>query len=150
MAFDLDDEELEYNRKHPLGIFYRQNKPKTIVLCGSRYVKKDILDIEHKLTIMGYNVLIPDEIVQDIDKSDAIKLHFDKICYTDIILVVNTVSQDLGIDNYICPNTFAEIAMGFYFGKKVFLKNDIYEPFADELIGWGVIPLKGHLENIEK
>lgn len=148
MAFDLDDEELEYNRKHPLGIFYRQNKPKTIVLCGSRYVKKDILDIEHKLTIMGYNVLIPDEIVQDIDKSDAIKLHFDKICYTDIILVVNTVSQDLGIDNYICSNTFAEIMFAFYKDKPIYLLEDYYDYYIDELMACNVKCLKGNLNNL--
>lgn len=148
MAFDLDDEELEYNRKHPLGIFYRQNKPKTIVLCGSRYVKKHILDIEHKLTIMGYNVLIPDEIVQDIDKSDAIKLHFDKICYTDIILVVNTVSQDLGIDNYICPNTFAEIMFAFYKDKPIYLLEDYYDYYIDELMACNVKCLKGNLNNL--
>ena len=148
MAFDLDDEELEYNRKHPLGIFYRQNKQKTIVLCGSRYVKKDILDIEHELTIMGYNVLIPDEIVQDIDKSDAIKLHFDKICYTDIILVVNTVSQDLGIDNYICPNTFAEIMFAFYKDKPIYLLEDYYDYYIDELMACNVKCLKGNLNNL--
>ena len=148
MAFDLDDEELEYNRKHPLGIFYRENKPKTIVLCGSRYVKKDILDIKHKLTIMGYNVLIPDEIVQDIDKSDAIKLHFDKICYTDIILVVNTVSQDLGIDNYICPNTFAEIMFAFYKDKPIYLLEDYYDYYIDELMACNVKCLKGNLNNL--
>lgn len=148
MAFDLDDEELEYNRKHPLGIFYRQNKPKTIVLCGSMYVKKDILDIQHKLTIMGYNVLIPDEIVQDIDKSDAIKLHFDKICYTDIILVVNTVSQDLGIDNYICSNTFAEIMFAFYKDKPIYLLEDYYDYYIDELMACNVKCLKGNLNNL--
>ena len=111
-------------------------------------VKKDILDIEHKLTIMGYNVLIPDEILQDIDKSDAIKLHFDKICYTDIILVVNTVSQDLGIDNYICPNTFAEIMFAFYKDKPIYLLEDYYDYYIDELMACNVKCLKGNLNNL--
>ena len=38
--------------------------------------------------------------------------------------------------------------MGFYFGKKVYLKNDIYVPYQDELIGWGVTPLKGEIDKI--
>lgn len=55
-----------------------------------------------------------------------------------------------GVKNYIGPNSFAEVAMGFYNKKKVFLKNDIYEPYKDELLGWEVIPLKGDLEKMFK
>ena len=55
-----------------------------------------------------------------------------------------------GIQNYIGPNSFAEIAFGFYFNKKVYLLNDIYEPYKDELIAWGVIPLNGNLKLLKK
>lgn len=53
------------------------------------------------------------------------------------------------IPNYIGANTFAEIAIAFYFGKKVFLLNDIYEPYSDELIAWGAIPLKGEIKDCD-
>lgn len=62
-------------------------------------------------------------------------------------MVVNATKN--GIDNYIGPNSFAEIAFGFYFNKRVYLLNDIYEPYKDELEGWKVIPLKGNLDLIK-
>ena len=65
-----------------------------------------------------------------------------------VFTVIN--EEKNGKPNYVGANSFAEIAMGFYFGKTVFLKNDIYEPFADELVGWGVIPLKGNLDAIKE
>ena len=40
--------------------------------------------------------------------------------------------------------------MAFYFNKKVYLLNDIYEPYKDELEGWNVIPLNGNLNNMEQ
>ena len=36
----------------------------------------------------------------------------------------------------------------FYYKRKVYLLNDIYEPFKDELEGWGVIPLNGDLNRL--
>ena len=36
------------------------------------------------------------------------------------------------------------------FNKKVYLLNDIYEPYKDELIAWGVIPLNGNLKLLKK
>ncbi len=59
------------------------------------------------------------------------------------MLVVN--SNRNGIDNYIGANSFAEIAFEFQFNKNVYLLNDIYEPFKDELIGWNIKVLKGDL-----
>lgn len=33
--------------------------------------------------------------------------------------------------------------------KKVYLLNDIYEPYKDELLGWRVTPLKGDISKIK-
>ena len=66
---------------------------------------------------------------------------------TDIVVAVNVTKN--GIENYIGPNTFAEIAMAFYFNKKIYVLNDIYEPYRDELEGWNVVALKGNLEDIK-
>jgi len=48
-----------------------------------------------------------------------------------------------GICNYIGANSFAEIALAFYLGKKIFLLNDVYSLYEDELSAWGAVPLKG-------
>lgn len=76
--------------------------------------------------------------------------HFDEICKDeiDVLSAVNDTKNN--IENYIGHNTFAEIAMAFYKQKKVYVLNDLYEPYLDELEGWGVIPLKGDLEGIGK
>ena len=114
---------------------------KRIVLCGSRTFKDYIIQIGYKLIEEGYEVVIPKEFFVPMPKREHSMLHFSEIQNerTDYVLVINEEK-----------NSFAEIAMGFYFGKTVFLKNDIYEPFADELVGWGVIPLKGNLDAIKE
>lgn len=122
---------------------------KNIILCGSMKVKNDILNISKLLQNMKYNVLLPTECMQGIEKSIASRAHFDRICdnKNDTILVVN--SKKGNIDNYIGPNTFAEIALGFYFNKDIYLLNDIYEPYKDELNAWNVKVLHGNLENLK-
>lgn len=54
------------------------------------------------------------------------------------------------ISNYIGANSFAEIAFGFYYGEIVYLLNDIYESYAEELVAWEVIPLQGDLNKIKE
>ena len=98
---------------------------------------------------MGYNVLLPVECMQGVQKVIASRAHLNRVIdkENEIILIVNETKN--GIENYIGPNSFAEISFGFYYNKRVYVLNDIYEPYKDELIGWGVIPLKGKLENIK-
>ena len=121
---------------------------KRIVLCGSMKLKEKIFEVEEYLKNKGYEVVTPKEFRLEMTKGDATKLHFDEITNekTDIVLAVNVTKN--GIENYIGPNTFAEIAMAFYFNKKIYLLNDIYEPYRDELEGWKAIALKGNLEDI--
>ena len=121
-----------------------------IVLCGSMKVKDKMLEVANQLEEKGYNVLLPVECMKGLDKIIASRAHLDRICNpdTDIVLIVNATKNN--IENYIGPNSFAEIAFGFYFGKKVYLLNDIYQPYEDELVGWKITPLNGNLELIEK
>ncbi|MBR2587848.1 MAG: hypothetical protein IKF82_04340 [Bacilli bacterium] len=120
-----------------------------IVLCGSMKVKEKIVKTSKKLELMGFNVLLPVECMQGLDKIIASRAHLDRVIDSnnEAILIVNETKN--GIENYIGANSFAEIAFGFYFKKKVYLLNDVYEPYKDELIGWGVIPLKGDLSKIK-
>lgn len=123
---------------------------KNIVLCGSTKVKEDILKIKEKLEDKGYHVLLPEECLKDIPKKIASRTHFSRIenKNNEIVLIINTTKN--GIENYIGPNSFAEIAFAFYFNKNIFLLNDYYEPYLDELTAWNVTPLKGNLNNIKK
>lgn len=122
---------------------------KNIVLCGSMKVKDKIIEISKELEEKGYNVLLPVECMQGIDKIIASRAHLDRVVdpNNEIILIVNETKN--GIENYIGPNSFVEVAFGFYYKKKVYLLNDIYEPYKDEIVGWGVVPLKGNLSKLE-
>ena len=119
---------------------------KRIVLCGSKKFKDEVLRIGKELEKRGYESIVPKEFLVEMNKRDHAMLHFNEIANerTDAVLIINENKGEE--ENYIGPNSFAEVAMGFYFGKKVYLKNDIYIPYKDELIGWGVIPLKGEID----
>ena len=97
---------------------------------------------------MNYDVIVPREFIVDMQKKEASLLHFSEIEKDDVdaLLIVNE-NKD-GLENYIGANGFAELAFGFYKGRKIFLLNDIYQPFEEELVSWEVIPLKGNLEKI--
>lgn len=120
-----------------------------IVLSGSSKVKESVFEIAKKLESKGYEVVVPREFIVHMKKREHSMRHFDEICKdeTDILLAVNEPKN--GIKNYIGPNTFAEIAMAFYKQKRVYVLNDLYEPYLDELKGWGVVPLKGDLNRLE-
>ena len=64
--------------------------------------------------------------------------HFRKIRKSDGILVLNYPVR--GVPNYIGGSTFAEIAVAFSMGKKIFLANPMPDrsPFKEELQAWGV------------
>jgi len=121
---------------------------KNIVLCGSMKVKDDILYVAQQLKMLGFNPLLPLECLNNEPKNVASRSHFDRIVKpaNTYILVVNAKKD--GIDNYIGANSIAEVGLGFYYNKKVFVLNDYYEPYKDELEGWGVVALKGNLKDI--
>lgn len=122
---------------------------KNIVFCGSMKVKDKILEVKEELENKGYNVLIPKECMEGLPKVLASRKHLERVIdpKNSYILVVNSINR--GIENYIGPNSLAEIAFGFYYNKNVYLLNDYYEPYLDELVGWNVVPLKGNLDNIK-
>ena len=53
----------------------------------------------------------------------------------------------LGINEGKTAVAFTDIDLNA--NEKVYLLNDIYEPFKDELEGWGVIPLNGDLNKLK-
>lgn len=125
------------------------NTNKNIVLCGSMKVKNKILEIEHELKEKGYNVLLPKECMEGLPKEVASRAHFKRIIdkENDTVLIVNATKN--GISNYIGPNSFAEIAFAFFYNKNIYVLNEFYEPYKDELTGWGVKELHGNIENLK-
>lgn len=123
---------------------------KNIVLCGSMKVKDKIIEIEQLLKKEGYNTLLPKECMEGLPKVVASRAHFNRIVApeNDTILIVNATKN--GIENYIGPNSFAEIAFAFFYNKNIFVLNDFFEPYFDELNGWGVKKLYGNLNNLKK
>ena len=119
-----------------------------IVIRGSAKVKEKIFEIAKILENKGYEVVIPKEFFIDMEKSLASITHFNEICKkdTDIVLVCNYTKS--GIENYIGPNTFADITIAFYNKKPVYLLKDIYSPYKDELEGWKVIPINDDLSKL--
>jgi len=110
-----------------------------IALCGSLNLDEGIFnEIKEKLVSMNHEVLLPASIekfgpkINEIKNNkelylkiapDFIRKHFDKVADSDAILVINLERH--GIKNYIGGNTFAEIMIAFYLGKKIFLLNPI-------------------------
>lgn len=124
-------------------------KIKNIVLCGSMKVKDKILEIESLLKDKGYNVLLPKECIEGLPKEVASRAHFKRIIdkENDTILIVNATKNN--IRNYIGPNSFAEVAFAFFYNKNIYVLNDYYEPYVDELRSWGVKELHGNLDNLK-
>lgn len=124
-------------------------KKRIIVLCGSMKVKNDIIRIKEELEKLDFEVLLPIECMQGLPKETASRAHFTRIenPKNEYVLIVNSTKN--GIKNYIGPNSFAEIAFAFYFKKKIYVLNNYYEPYLDELSGWHVKELHGNLESIK-
>lgn len=122
---------------------------KKIVLCGSQKFIPKFFELEKKLKDMGYEVVVPKEFIVDMPKKEASLLHFDEINKDDVdaLLIVNETKN--GQENYIGANGFAELAFGFYKQRKIYLLNDIYLPYEEELVAWEVIPLKGDLNKLQ-
>lgn len=123
---------------------------KKIVLCGSKKFIPKFFELEKELKEIGYNVVVPREFIVNMDKKEASLLHFSEIEKEDVdaLLIVNENKNDQ--ENYIGANGFAELAFGFYKGREIFLLNDIYKPFEEELIAWEVKLLKGDLSKLKQ
>lgn len=111
-----------------------------ITICGSMEFHENMRRIKRDLLAMGYTVLVPKSIelmdtagyihpTDDEEKiaakirHDFIREHFRKIEKSDAILVLNYDKK--GIKNYIGGNTFLEIGLAYWLGKKIFLFNPI-------------------------
>ena len=112
----------------------------TITICGSMKFHQEMRDVKAELERMGHTVFVPKSIdlmdtvgyvhpVEDEERIEAkiehdfIREHFRKVEKADAILVLNYDKK--GIAGYIGGNTFLEIGLAYWLGKKIFLLNSI-------------------------
>lgn len=132
-----------------------------IVLCGSVQFAGEFQGVARKLSLMGYEVLLPDRLTEessagrDDDEAakrkmefDLIRAHWDKIMIADAILVLNF---DKGrTRSYIGGNSFLELGFAHVLGKKIFLLNSVPQmSYTAEIKAMQPIALEGRLNRIE-
>ncbi|MBU4284948.1 hypothetical protein KKF60_00070 [Patescibacteria group bacterium] len=145
-----------------------------ITICGSTAFYDEMLVIKEKLELAGNEVKLPPIEVKDGDgniipikeyyqrrkvasedekwiwdrKGEAIMWHFEKINWSDVVLVLNYDKNN--INGYIGGNTLMEIGVAFFMKKKIYLLNPIPEiSYKEEILGMKPIILNGDLSKIE-
>jgi len=95
----------------------------------------------------GIDAFPPEDDIWDL-KEGAIKDHFEKIDWSDAILVVNVEKR--GISGYVGGNTLIEIGVAFYAGKKIYILNDVSAElsYKQEILGMKPVVLHGNLDLI--
>lgn len=151
---DLDfrnEDELSTTSLHKL-------RKKRIVICGSMTFYAEMVEIQDMLRKVFVNAIIPltdhdfsqitDAKAWNRQKEIMSQKYIRKLRDTKTygVLIVNYDKN--GIQNYIGPNAFAEIAVAFDHRKAIFLLQGIPEDYYEELTAWGVISLNGSLEQL--
>jgi diphthamide synthase subunit DPH2 len=130
-----------------------------IVICGSMSSYSLFSHIRNFLSDEGFSVIIPDSDEEILQKFP--KINFDehkrkasfnyltkiKDPATRAILAVNPKKYE--IDNYIGPNTFAEIAVAFAQKKKIYILYSYPAMYEDELLAWNAVFLNGNLDQLK-
>lgn len=129
-------------------------EPPRVVLSGSMSVLHVMAQLAEELREHGLDPVVPEaDDDPDLWTSEAAarhkrrvsKLHMDSIRDRDTkaLLVANLDRHD--VDNYIGPNTFAEIAVAFADDRRVYLLQGMPAQYEDELRAWGVECLHGNV-----
>jgi len=144
-----------------------------ITICGSIVFQDKILSVKEKLEKLEHEIKMwPSEIkdekgqlisVQEYykirhvakenekwvwdRKAEAILRHFDKVAWSDAILVANYDKNN--IKGYIGGNTLMEMGLALFLKKKIYLLNETPElPYKEEILGVKPIILNGDLNKI--
>lgn len=133
----------------------------TITICGSMQFHEEMRHAKKALEEKGHTVYVPKSIdlmdsvgyvhpVEDEERIEAkiehdfIREHFRKIEKADAILVLNYDKK--GITNYIGGNTFLEIGLAFWLGKKIYLLHPIPDmSYKTEMHAMQPVVLDGNL-----
>ncbi|EKD58977.1 MAG: hypothetical protein ACD_56C00015G0005 [uncultured bacterium] len=131
-----------------------------ITICASMSFAEKIFEVEKSLKEYGHEVFVhknvkkhlekefsSSENIQDKMDDDVIRIYFEKIKNSDLILVLNYDKN--GIANYIGGNVFLEIGFAHVLNKGIYLINEIPEvSYKDEIIAMRPIVLNGDLNKI--
>jgi hypothetical protein len=131
-----------------------------ITICGSIAFFHEMLDCQQELEALGHEVQTPPLKINDNNgqpisiteyydrrkaetddaswiwdkKAEAMRLHFDKVVWSEAILVLNYEKN--GVADYIGGATLIEIGLAFHLNKKIFFLNSIPEiSYKEELLG---------------
>jgi len=145
-----------------------------ITLCGSIAFQDEALSIKEKLEKLGHEVrLWPTKLkngegqlicakeyykirktaadnekwVWD-RKAEAVLEHFNKVVWSDAILVANYDKNN--INGYIGGNTLMEMGLAFFLNKRIYLLNSIPEmSYKEEILGVKPVVINGDLNEIK-
>jgi len=144
-----------------------------ITICGSIAFQDEILSLKEKLEELGHEIKMwPSEVkdekgqlipVQEYykirhvakesekwvwdRKAEAVLRHFDKVAWSDAILVANYDKNN--IKGYIGGNTLMEMGLALFLKKKIYLLNETPElSYKEEILGVKPIILNGDLNKI--
>jgi len=136
----------------------------TIAICGSLTFHKEMRKAQKELETFGHRVLVPksltlienegyqkpktvEERLKAEAKYDFIREHFKQVEESDAVLVVNP--ENKGIVGYIGGNSFLEMGIAFYLGKKIYLMYPVpHMDYELELASMHPIELSGDLSKI--
>lgn len=144
-----------------------------ITLCGSIAFQDEILSIKEKLEKLGHEIKIWSPEIKDKNgklisvkeyykirhtannnekwvwdkKTEAILKHFEKVAWSDAILITNYDKND--VKGYIGGNTLMEMGLALFLQKKIYLLNEVPElSYKEEILGVKPIILRGDLSKI--
>ncbi len=96
----------------------------------------------------GMDSFPPDHPLWDI-KESAIRDHYEKIEWADVIVVAN--HEKRGIQGYVGGNTLIEIGVAFFLKKPIYILNPVSSElsYKQEILGMKPILLNGNLDLIK-
>ena len=134
-----------------------------IMVCGSMYFSKEMLETKEILEKKGHEVMVPDDVHKCVEnpklnmdfdhciRNQIDKKCFDKVAESDAIVVLNYPKNN--IKGYIGGNTLMEIGIARHLNKKIFLlhelPNEEEQRHALEIKIAQPIILNGDLDKIE-
>ena len=135
-----------------------------IAICGSLQFYKEMLQVQKQLQALGHKAIVPKSLrlithhgftkpktvsqrLKAEAEHDFIREHFRIIEKADVVLVVNETKH--GVKGYIGGNTFLEMGIAFYLGKKIYLLYDIPKmEYALELHAMRPVVLRGDFRRL--
>lgn len=146
-----------------------------ITICGSIAFLEKMMEVQKELEEMGHEVKTPPMHIQGIDgewflatdfykirkqasaddkrvwdeKEKAIQNHFDKVVWSDVILVLNEDKND--IPGYVGANTLMEMGLAFHLDKPIYLMQDVpMMSYSEEILAMKPKVLNGELTSIQE